>query len=1075
MINIHKLITAVKKGTLPFDHFNLKIKRHAAQYADDDWSDEALEWRMQQQQAQQSQQAVEEPEAGISSPIGRSAPQPQQISQIPEEVYDTMDNWWRNFRTEMEREADSYPVEVLRTKSLDESPIQAAPGLYRIIRDNDSLTKELVNRIVQNTRVKDPDKALAFVDTMKAKSKDIEQQLGDESAQSKADAELKKREEAAEAQKIRNMERAKERDPYSIADPTPDPMLDQVFDVKWYNSTGEEKAAVFSLIGNFSDMPDEPARASKYRFGEPEKGQAVDQRMNFFLNYPQHLQGVMDSKMVDVLSEEMPKMGLNIGDGSPSEIMSGLKGFRGDGVPARTKGRILNILNNEKGPQLHNILKGLIEAGSPDIYKWLEPVIKDKFNKNREDSYDAGVEGDNSGIGNMGIDEENVAPQLPEADIYEEYESSQILGNIAKQYLVPILNDSRGVMKGAIGSMFSSARNQYDEAVTEKDKKDALENFSLAEILNTFNVPIVDHIERLFQEKGKKKGDIGGAEPLMSIYKTKDGRVSIPEGIVHDMYKKIDGEEKERGVPAPSVDDYKGLVERYIYRINNKTAKPYIPEWRNMISHRYPVDIFKFASKLKTDMRTYAKENNIIPGKTSLDGVRVHFDKIKDPKKNMSTLAEFAGVRDNDPESVRVAKINDYVYMTLLQPEYDVKWLDELGPRKEGKVLKSNNAPFHNLKAYIGDNYHKFLGYLANKKDIADDVLKYKELMEKASYQGYVPTTEDIEIMNIAHEFTEEDVAESEEYTDDALSVIIGLMDHHGDIRNFLRNGASINWADRRHRTNTELYYDLRGVEPPEYIKALFELRNVGLAESNKIDKKTGQPKLAPGSWFHSLFREYWRFDPVIRGLETATDTLESIEQAEEEHYQAYNNGILLALNNPKTKPPDKGYKQRLAKIKDPVVRATVDQKIQNWINNPTERLEDDIYTLLSYSKFESKERQKRQLRKKQIEDGYVSDKGVTVKGIKQYEEESQEIKANLKKMIEDYSGELAQNNIDVDTLLPRLRLASEEYRRVLVKIASLEHMKKMKFASAGYTDYIDIQIARIKTEFDRYFESLFV
>ena len=67
----------------------------------------------------------------------------------------------------------------------------------------------------------------------------------------------------------------------------------------------------------------------------------------------------------------------------------------------------------------------------------------------------------------------------------------------------------------------------------------------------------------------------------------------------------------------------------------------------------------------------------------------------------------------------------------------------------------------------------------------------------------------------------------------------------------------------------------------------------------------------------------------------------------------------------------------------------------------------------------------------------------------------------------------LKQNGYQPQTL-SALRLANEAYKRALIKIAALERMKKFNIKVASI-NYIDIEIARIKTEFDCYFNYLFL
>ncbi len=1065
MFNIHKLIKSVKDGKLSFYSFNSRMKKFAI-FADDDWSDEAIEWRLQQRDEERSKVPVQ-PVVQEAPVATTTTPQPDQPSPLPEDMKLLSFNWVANERRDMEDLA-RYPVEDILMKMEEGAYFRAAPGLWELIGNNRDRHDALVSYVVDTTKVKDVAKATIFVDTFMNNSKEFKGGIDEASAREKAESELTRQEEAKILSDQAKKEKALEVDIYAYPNELSEPGLDQIFDKMWISLPIEKKREVYSLIGNFSKLPNQPYDASRYRFG-PTEGN-VNQRINFFLKYPEHLHGVMDSSLSDILNTRLPEGGLDVGGGTPVEIMNSLKNIKNENVQPKTKGKVINILTNEKGEELYSILEGLIKSGHPNIYKWLSaPIFNPEMTKELSTNVgDEDMKGDGEDYG-------DVVPALKKPDVFEQYESSEVLGKIGTDYISPILENAQGVMHGAMGDMLSSSVDAYNNAPTAEYKNEALENYSLAETINSFNLPIINHIRRLFANKSRVKGDKGGEDPLATLFTDKFGKISLPEGVVHNIVQPIEGEEEEEkalGIEPPTLDDTKGMVDRYIRRIRTGKVPPFSPSWKDMVSHQYPVDALKQMGKLKEGIRDIAKSKNITPEGHQFGDIINHFDKALGNKDGSPTLADFAGSNETDSREVRSKKIDDFIYMTLSQSGFHIEWLDKLGfqKEKEGREAFSENRSFHNLLSIIGGKYYKFFGHLANKKGAASYVKESDELIYKMTHQNYQPTFEESRMVNNAQNYTKEDVEKSKDYTDGALDVIIGLLDHHGDIRNFLKNGSAINRVDRKRRTNTELYYSLMGKEMPEYIKAMVDIHKLGLSQSGKKDAKTKMPKIDSKSWYGQLFQEYGKFDPIIRGREKAQVNLDREEEKEMAHYQKYNKKLL----NEKT------YKLKLNAIGRKLGADAMNEvasTVQEWAarDNIDERLPDEMYTNLGYGKLvEGKEKIAK--RKKQIEEGYTSAKGKRVPGIKDLDEKSIEIKNNLKTIIEQNQAELAQSGMDIETLLPRLRLAYTAYNRALFKIASLEKMKKhnVKFASVNNVDYLDLQIAKAKTEFDHYFNSLF-
>jgi hypothetical protein len=1109
MFNIHKLIKSVKAGKLSLSSFNLRTVKKADQegeeskektYLDTDWSEEAIQWRLKRYDAANVEEEVPvSPYAGPEPTVPTATSKSFQHIPLPEDMKRPSFNWVSNNEKDMQNLA-KYPMEEMQEQLGTGAYLRAAPELWRLIGDDKLKHDALVSYTIETTGIKDVDKVTAFVDRFMASSEEVETGIGRASFRDKAEKEIKRKQEKKVEIKEQKIEKAKKEDPFSYPNKLKEPKdsLAKIFNDTWISSPPEQKQRAYDIIWgenkgkNEVNTPVLPSGPIEYLFGPMEDNRYVNQRINFFVKHPEHLMGVLkkNPELTKILKTRLPLRGMDVGTGTPSEIIRSMQNVKGnEEVAEKTKGYINNILTNTIGEDLYSLLAKLIANGHEDIYKWLGGPIRNP-EKGREVNYSTtGTEGEVNALETLVSGEDEAIPALKQFDVFEQHQYSEALGHIGNDYIAPILEDSQGVMHGAMGSMISSTIDDLHNATTAEHKNEALERYSLGETINAFNIPMVEHLRRLFSQKSRRIGDAKGEDPLVSLFTDKYGKIGLPEKVAHDMLLPIDGESPED--KAISHEDVKGVIDRYIRRIRAGKVDPFLPAWRDMVSHNYPVKVFKSLGKLKEEIRLFAKDNNITPEtyreKPELqifDTIIKHFDKplvdknVKDPTP---TLGEFAGSNETDPPAVRKKKIDDFIYMTLLQRPFHIKWLQKLGPRKEpkeGKVAKNNAPPHQNILTYVGDNYYKILGHLANKKDAAENIQESEALTDKMIHDpNFTPTPEESEIINRGYGYSEEDSAKSKDYTDGALGVIIGLLDHQPAMKNFLRQGSKINRADKKHRTNTELYYSLRGVEIPDYIKGMMEIHRLGISKSKQLDSKTQQPKLDTKSWYYQLFNEYEKFDPNIRGRVEAQERLKVKEDELDNHYRTWNNKLM----NDRVYPGKLRAVARMVgkdgKMLGTEFRDRVGAIMEKWKrrNNVLSKLPDRVYGLLGYPGVVPGKNAILE-RKKEIEEGYTSKKGKYVKGIDDFDRNAIVIKKNLKEILLNNRDELAQHGMDIEELLPRLRLAYIAYNRALIKLAALEKMKKhnVKFASVNNVDYLDLQIAKTKAEFDDYFNSLF-
>jgi hypothetical protein len=1109
MINIHKLIKSVKSGKLSFNSFNLRIKKADAA---DDYIKKMEEERQKKEQMELSKVPGGVPAkvpanvpGGVPAKVPANVPGgvlPDVSDQPPQEISPkergVLRTWIINNKTDMENEARKSTEQLKKDMKEGVLPFLADINVYKLVHDNKIAHDILVSDIGEMTDGIDVAKANVFVDTSLFNSKKFFDELRDApgevegdtpeevgSIQAKGDAEIARIAALEEVKKEEAMQRKLKKNQFARVDPLPDPELDKAFIGKWYSmvqkserdsSAAAELEAAKDIMGEFGHIPDEPSNASYYRFGHMQEGQVVDQKINFFLNYPQHLSQVVDDELRLILKVELKKANVDVGDGALTEIMNSLTNLKGEGVTGGMKGQAVRILTKLRGQKLYDILRGLIEKGDKDIYDWVGKRIHGK-----ERVKGLGVERTRQGdpevsSANVGIEgDEDKRKPADVRDIYLEHQASEIVGHIAGKYLSPDAKNAHAVMKSGLGRMSSDTINKFKTS-KGKDKKEALDNYNTSEELLAFSMPMIDHLDGLFKNKGEKLL----RDPKQMAFRNKKGKIFLPKDIVRDVTRGPTVDELADGEEQIPIDDYPRLSDRYMERVRKGTAKSIVPKWSSLVSVNYPVEVFKKMSKLKQNIKQIAKVNKIAPDSAeSFDIVRKHLPGML--TGGLDTLSDFAGVEEGDSNEEQKSKIDNFIYMTLSQSDFHVKWLGDLGPLIEGKPskAKTDRAAYDNILSSLGGKVFKLFGYLANEKDMAEDIMRSEELLKKAYSPEYKLNQAEIDQLNQMQPFTEEDKERSKMYTDGALTVAIGLLDQSLPLRNFLVNGSRINKIDRKRRTNTELYYSLRGIEPPPVIKAILEISNKGRekAEEKAARGEISRPKLETtphyegGSWYEQFFQKYKTFDPIIRAKQEAVDKYKKVDRLEDELYQAKNQIILKNIGGKK-------YDEKLKLIKDERYRQEIKGIIEEWRAGPsTEHLDSTVYKALGFNTFDQQLKKFEKQRKK-IENGLPNPKKINQIGMKRLKLKALEVNNDLKAILLDPENQIGLEEAGFDTkdLIKRLKLARKAYDRAMFKIAALEEMKKhnVKFASVNNIDYLDLQIAKVKTDFDNYFRSLF-
>lgn len=1053
MIDLKKIIKLVKSGNCSYNSFNLGVKK--AQGFDDE-DDEAANWIAEQEKKEKI------------TPVPSNIPVSQPQSTVLEDVNAAMDAWVASNQRELEAEDrnDIISLQTKKNNSPSDSYLGPDPRLYRALTNDPSLHEVLIDKINNQSSVSNREKASLFVDTMMAKTQGL---MGDIEAR---EVEIAKEEELAKL-KQEQMTRKKMEDPYAVAVPLPDPGVDVKAYERLVNLSPAEKATMYDTI-HMKYNDEMLSKAIEAKLSAPKDNAHIDQRMNFFLRFPQYLQPVMDQNLQNILKEQLSNMGVE-----GEDVLNAV----GNAYATRgAKKRVSNILNNEKGAELHKILLKLIETADPIIMEWLKgSLFADVQMEDLSYSQPVGDEGRTM--------EQNLTGLTP-ADIgdlninaADRKESSGIIGEIMTQYLLPTIKYADRIGGMAIKDMTSDAIEKHRSASDDKERKEAMKMYTLSEQLNAFVMPLIDHLYDLLETKGQALRTDNG----VMMYKNDKGKIHVPLSILKDVYQKdktgdegkTDSnvlEELFRKEERDGVNrfDHKALVERYISRIKSGKAKAFVPQWGKMVNYNFPVEEYRLLGELKENIKTLAMKNPKAIAEGSFDFIRVPISSTN--QDNLAdSLYKFAGVRlpeldeggnvvePGDSEEVKIRKINDFIYMTLNQDDKYAKWLVELGPQR-GKKFKNASDIFHQLKSIIGGQYTPLLGYLINLKETPERLAA-----KKMADPDYQPTSKEIEFSQ-----------EASSYTPEVFSALISLVDHHPNVRNFMRVGRMPNLIDKELRTNTELYYTLKGEAPPAHIQELSHLYTQGLEESAGLGESAttykGLLALQTGSWYSSFFAEYDKFDRLLREKEKKELKIAEIED-EKTSYHNYANGKVSKLIEPVTpfdprKPGDISiynpkYRRLLLDKKyfpNERNRIAFMEKIRNW--DGTSALSGLDYSTLG-QKSTAVRLEKMDARIQEITNGAIGRKsGKRVPGINDVNKEMEKVKATLAAILEE-SGYQPQNP-------SALRLASEEYRRAMSKIASLERMKKLSMKVAS-VDYVSIEIARIKTEFDCYFNSLFL
>ncbi len=983
MFNINKLMRLVKNGEFFNKSFNIKKKA------------DIFEEQGNVAAPTQDQRNIPPIPSNIPVQMPTQVPvqdAPQIIPQIPEELEQRMDLWIKENNREIAFETSKGPE--------GESYIGPDVILFRELTTHPEYRDILSNKIIMSNPEIGKHNSDLIVNTMMSKTQGI---MGDIEERESGIS----RQEEEERQQREKIEEQRGLDPYSSSVPLPDPGLIKKVYEKFTFLSNKGKEEVYNLM-HMRYNEEMLSQSSFKRFGEPEQGK-IDQRMNFFLYNPQFLEPIIqqDPEFAEKLESE------------------------------KSQPRKINVLNNEKGPLLHQILGGLIDRFDPSIIQWLKKGFgfgQDKGEETYRELSETEVVPESDEGRSPGL-EGKTSKDFADLSITgaDKEETSKLVSNATKYYLQDNMDEMDIINKVSSQAMMEEAKNKFiDERTSPAEKKQYLKRYSIGEKLNSYYLAVSDQLEKLFSERGKGlTNDIA-----RMVYRNAEGQLMISNDIMKNMLGVAQRyEAMDPGKPMTLLD-YKDYIKIYKDRIRaGKEKDPFVPDWKKMINYRVAMNSMAGLGEIKSKIFDLKRQGHKDPNAimVALSGGR-----------NEGLLKRFSNVEENDPLANK--KIYDFIYMTLQQNPKGPNLKAPMQSYEDKKVIDKLEEDIKNGKGELSVKYN---GNKEKKIKDNEDTLKGLKRQQGKNLKAIVGTSYIPLLAYVAKEM------DRNKFLPGSLHGFIELFDQHPTkLKNFMSVGQQRNPYDDYGRTNTELYYKVRGEDPPKHVKVLYDLYNEGL---ETYEEKTGVPKktLEPGSWYSELFDKYNSFDILQKAAKDKQVKIDKAEEMKKEREEMANNRAVRDIGNPKKK------QQIIDNIKDPLAKEQFIQTIEKW-DGMTEL--DPIYYSYLGQKTTAKKLQDIQDIIKKLRGGLGEGKRVRrgEEGLTQILQDMSNLKMELKRMLKN-------RGMDID--LSALRLASIKYKSFQNRLLKLAQMKKSNYKFASNFDFM---INNIKNEFDQFFISLF-
>jgi len=917
-------------------------------------------------------------------------------------------------------------AEGIKRENTDE--IAADVSLYREIKKHPEYQNILSEKINKNFPLVGKEKSDMFVQTMLAKTQGLMGEIDEKERQMAEDKPFNK-EEGISAVEQDIAKKAYNR--FMTLSPEERDLVDDIIKMKY--------------------TPQMLSQSIEYRFEDPGSLDKLDQRFNFFLYNPQFLEPFLQDDIY----------------------------FKTKFDNAKTKYQKISVMKQEKGDDLINVLSGLIDSLDPSIINW----VKKRLNYINRD------------VSSKDISESVLLPETDEgrpmtmegdaprdwADLAitgaDKAESLKFMSNAVKYYLEDNISEMLEINNESSVSIMQEAHDGLKELIKESyinnkeippsKKKKKLNQYATGERLNAYFKGYHEQLVSLFDaEGGLNKNDSNKVR-----YKNKDGFMDIPSNIMKEMldiakkYREDEGQDEDEFGRPKIVDiaDYHAYVDYYRKAIKDRKVKdPFRPEWKKMIKARAVMRNMAELGEIKNkifDLKDKKFED--------LSAIR----KVLSGERDVFLLNHFANVSESDTDSIAGQKIDDFIFMTLNQDKDDYYMDVPLNAYKNQTKINKRQKEIDILSNKLRTKYNKkdedTRDDMQNKlnEDSLKDVNNYKIALGTL-YISLLPKLAKIQDQKIINKETN---MEEDRFLPSSLFGFVELFDSHPTrLRNFLNRGQQVNRDDLLGRTNTELYYKIRGEEPPSHVRALQNIYNRGV-ETGEINKD---------KWYKELFSEYGKFDAYQRAYDKKKEREEFLTGKLNERVEKANNKVLDVVRS-----NDNGiaFQKVLNIIGDPNKRIEVENNINQW--DGISELPLDYYGLFG-QKLTATGIEKDKAAIKKIQGGYkkrineegkevsVNEKGEEVR-VRSGEEGLDDIYKMFEKQKTDLRNKLKERNVDID--FSALRIAESMYRIVQNKILKLSKIKEYsyKFASVNVLE-IDKSIEVLKDNYDKFFMSLF-
>jgi len=981
MIDINRIIKTVKRGSVFRSSFNLK--RSYIEPGEKP-SDPAVSPTIPVKPEVEDTQLITPTVPSIPAEIS-----PPEITEREEQI---LDNWvGKNINVLIGLVGHGEEVEI---KNYIE-PSFILPGL---IKDNSNVYGILSKKIRHRSKNQiDERDANLFVDTILEISGDYQKNI-DEAA-------------SKERESISNLEIILE---------------EKIMNIIKNQYTGSLEEGVSAFLRNIGVKNFDPKKEQvvallnggiKNRFGipglTPAKQEAGrDQRLNFFVNNPVHLQPFL---------ENHPELGIKY-NASKND---------------NEKLAVLADFNNNNNSILFQELGKLINELDMSVMKWiakgsnaiLKSRTKAKMPENEEKELSPLDNEDNTATSDIGkgLEGEPLEQQIKK----EESNETLMLGisTAAQEYIEEDINrmkELNQLTSQTIMEEYTQRLQQEEKTLNSADKNIIISSYSKGEKLNAFFKYVSEQLEKTYLDKGKLLNS--GSRKIVYLNK---GKAIVPSDILNKVFNngmKMSPEQLLENIPKS-----KEYIEKYKQRVRaGEKESLFTPDWREMCSYKIVLDAFGDLGEIKSRIFDLQKG-----GTTDPKGVIAKLSMGRDSEL-LKTFSNVEGIKDpkgnlipTEPDNIVQKKIYDFVYMTLQQGVKNKNRANKTKPfivdvAKPMSIYEKKFKKEKELEAAskIKDEVKRNIV----EKEIKSTYLRNANNLKAEIGSAYIPLLPYIE-RNLSQFSTESVVA------------FVDLFDHHRmKLRNFFDLGQIENNYDPQKRTNTELYYKIRGEVPPKNVQIMIDVYN-----DHKRSKTQGA--ISGEDWRVKVLELWGAIDQNDRALKIQAPNVGKARRKRDERIRNANFKVLKYYEG-------NNNVDVLKNIKDPLKRSEFEQYMKyTW--DKVSKLPIKYYSYFKGLAMAEK---------------IIGDKEANLKA-EQAKLTDIMKEVNLKKM--EINNILGRNGVE-KIASSAMKIVFAQYQIVKKKLLKLSKMKQYsyKFASMD-TILIEESIIKIKTDFYKLFDRL--